>query len=231
MKKLFLVANWKSHKNSTEAHLWMQQFLSHDFASWVHIVSSHEPVQKIVIVCPPSPLLSLMHSMISSFPVSIPLKIGAQNVSAFKEGSHTGEESAEALSEFAEYIIIGHSERRKEEGETEETLTEKVMRAREQQLEPIFCVQGTETFVPEGVHIVAYEPIEAIGSGHPEDPQEANIVGKYLKEKRHIPYVLYGGSVTPENVAEFTTQEYLDGVLVGSASLGAESFSRIIQNA
>ena len=231
MKKLFLVANWKSHKNSLEAHLWMQEFLSHDFASWVHVVSKHESTSKMVILCPPFTLLPSMHELLSSSPVSIPLKLGAQNVSAFSEGSHTGEEPAEMLKEFVDYVIIGHSERRKELGETDEVLTQKVQAAQQEQLEPIYCVQGKETFVPERVHIIAYEPVEAIGSGKPEDPKEANDVAKYFKEEKHIPYVLYGGSVTEKNVRDFTRQEYLNGVLVGTASLSAESFAKIVQKA
>lgn len=231
MKKLFLVANWKSHKNSTEAHLWMQEFLNHDFVSWIHVASGHDPVQKTVVICPPAPLLPLMHSMVSSFPVSIPLRLGAQNVSAFAEGSHTGEEPAEMLKEFVSFVIIGHSERRKEENETDEVLARKVQRARECHIEPIFCVQGKETPVPEGVHMIAYEPLDAIGTGHPESPENANEVAQYFKKQKQISFVLYGGSVTEENVSEFTSQEYLDGVLVGTASLKAEQFARVVQNA
>lgn len=231
MKKIFLVANWKSHKTLSEAHLWMQEFLSHDFASYLHVVSGHEPTDKRIIICPPFTLLSSMHDLVSSSPLSLPLKIGAQNVSPFDEGAHTGEEPARILHEFAQYVLIGHSERRKQFNETDEILDRKVKAAREHHIEPIFCVQNKETLVPDGVHIVAYEPTEAIGSGHPEDAKSANEVAKYFKEEKDIPYVLYGGSVTDENVRDFTTQAYLDGVLVGNASLDAKEFSQIIQKA
>lgn len=231
MKKLFLVANWKAHKNSSQAYLWMSEFLSNDFASWVHVVSSSEPVQKMVIVCPPTTLLAPLHTLLSSAPVSIPLKLGAQDVSAFPEGAYTGEESAAMLKEFVDYVIIGHSERREGAGETDEVLREKVYAAQRQQLEPIYCVQGPDTFIPDLVRVVAYEPIQAIGSGKPESPEEANEVAKQIKETQDMPYVLYGGSVTSDNIYEFTSQPYLDGVLVGSASLDPHEFARIIQRA
>ncbi len=231
MKKLFLVANWKSNKTLSEAHIWMQDFLSQGFASYMHVVAKHEPTDKRIVICPPFTLLSSMHDLVESSPLSLPIKLGAQNVSPFDEGAHTGEEPARILHEFVSYVLIGHSERRKQFHETDELLERKVKAAREHQIEPIFCVQGIETFVPDGVHIVAYEPSSAIGSGHPEEAKSANLVGKFFKEQRDIPYVLYGGSVTADNVHEFTTQAYLDGVLVGSASLDAKEFSKIIQKA
>lgn len=135
------------------------------------------------------------------------------------------------ISEFASYVIIGHSERRKEFHETETLLEQKVQEAKISHLEPIFCVQGKTTPVPEEVAIAAYEPVRAIGSGHADTPEDANEVAQFLKDRKEIPYVLYGGSVTAENVNTFTRQDAIDGVLVGGASLDPEKFAGIVQNA
>ncbi len=231
MKKIFIIANWKANKNSAEAFLWMQEFLSKDFSSWFHRNSPIHEVKKIIVLCPPATLLAPLHALLSSTKSSLPIKIGAQDVSSFPGGAYTGEESAAMLKEFADYVIIGHSERREAIGETGEVLSRKVSASLSQQLEPIFCIQDVSTFIPDYIKIVAYEPISAIGSGNPQNSKEANEVARIIKEKKEIPYVLYGGSVNSKNVKEFTKQPYLDGVLIGSASLDPHEFSSIIQNA
>src|SRR5690606_18763879 len=95
----------------------------------------------------------------------------------------------------------------------------------------IFCVQGKETVVPEGVNIVAYEPIFAIGSGTPDTPENAEDVSFFLKQEKGASVVLYGGSVKPDNIASFMSQPSIDGALIGGASLDADSFLSLIRNA
>ena len=229
MKKLFLVGNWKSNKTQSETHIFMTEFLSHDFISWLHTTDRQSELQKKIILCPPFTLLSEVAHTLEGY--NLPIRLGAQNVSAFAEGAHTGEVSAREVSEFAQYVIIGHSESRKALSETDAILMKKVQQANEYQLEPIFCVQGKDTFVPEGVKIVAYEPIDSIGSGHPDTIDHVEEVAEFYKKNRHVSYVLYGGSVTADNVHRYTSLPGINGVLVGGASLDAESFSRIIKNA
>ena len=219
MKKLFIVANWKENKNALETDLWFQAFNN------LHIAINKE--EKEVIICPPFTLLPKVKESI----VADQLSIGAQDVSPFEKGAYTGEVNAEQVKELADYVIIGHSERRKNFGETDEILTEKVKVAMLGRLQPIFCVQGKETPIPEGVEIVAYEPIFAIGTGHPDTPEDAEDVAKTIKEKHGVKYVLYGGSVNDGDVRTFTQMPSVDGVLVGGASLDAEKFSKIIENA
>lgn len=226
MKKLFLVANWKEHKSSLEVHQFMISFLGNEFLN--HAVSNTE---KKIIICPPAIFLSQIHTLIGEYNLQIKLDLGAQNISQFDQGAHTGEESARQLSEFVKYAIVGHSERRKEFFETDEILKNKVHTAIASHINPIFCVQGKDTYVPEEVTIVAFEPLDAIGSGTPDTPSHANEVAKFFKEEKNVHYVLYGGSVTSKNVLTYTSQEYIDGVLVGGASLDPLEFSRIIQNA
>jgi triosephosphate isomerase (TIM) len=153
------------------------------------------------------------------------------DISPFDEGAYTGEINGNQIREFADYVIIGHSERRKNFAETDEMLSQKVQRAIECSLTPIFCVQGSDTPIPDGVTLVAYEPIFAIGTGNPDTPENAEAVIKTIKEKNpSVKYVLYGGSVTPEGVGGFTQKPLIDGVLVGGASLLSDKFVQIIKN-
>lgn len=229
MKKLFLVANWKSNKTLSEAHSFLISFLNAEFVKWLHTNSQHE-TKKQIILCPSFTLLPDLAHLLSEYP-TLPIKLGAQNISAFDTGAHTGEEAAVQVAEFAQYVILGHSERRQEQGETDEIIAQKVKAAREYNLEPIVCVQGKKTPIPKNVHIVAYEPLDAIGTGHPAIPERAEEVAISLKKQHHISYVLYGGSVTPDNVHSYTSQPAIDGVLVGGASLKPDVFSEIIKRA
>jgi triosephosphate isomerase (TIM) len=222
MKKLFIVANWKSNKTSVDTDSWFGEISQNDLSDQV---SSG----KEIIVCPPYTLLQMAKSLVEKF--SLPLKIGAENISPFEEGAFTGEINANQIREFAEYVIIGHSERRKNFAETDEMLSQKVQKAIECSLMPIFCVQGADTPIPESVELAAYEPIFAIGTGNPDTPENAEAVIKTIKEKNpSVKYVLYGGSVTPEGVGGFTQKPFIDGVLVGGASLLADKFIQIIKN-
>lgn len=222
MKKLFLVANWKSNLGRNETVAWFETCAQ----SKEHITTHPE---KVIIVCPP--FLLLPRAKQSQQEKELPLALGAQNISPYAEGAYTGEITAKQVKEFADYCIIGHSERRQLFAESNELLEKKVALALEYGLTPIFCVQGKDTPVPQGVTIVAYEPITAIGTGIPDTPENADEVATALRHANpEVSFVLYGGSVKPENVGTFTAKEHIDGVLVGGASLKAEIFSQLIAN-
>jgi len=222
MKELFIIANWKSHKTISEAKQWLE-----------FMFSKKDELKKLegktIIVCPPATLLSYMKSF--TLEHDLPISLGAQDISIFDEGAFTGEVNGKQLGEFAEYVIIGHSERRSNFREDYELLKIKTDKAKQYSLTPIFCIQGEKTPVPEELSIIAYEPITAIGTGNADFPEHANEVAKIYREEKNIYYCLYGGSVTPENVKSFSNQEFLSGFLVGSASLDAEKFYQIITNA
>ena len=177
-----------------------------------------------IIICAPFTLLQFLHERARTF------ELGAQDVSPFGEGAYTGEVNAKQLKEFVTWIIIGHSERRKNFGETEDILKEKVAQAKNIGLKIIYCVPDENSTMPTGVDVIAYEPVWAIGTGKTDTPQNANRVVEVLKSKFSIP-VIYGGSVSPENVASFIAQPNIDGVLPGGASLDAVKFAELIQNA
>lgn len=222
MKKLYLVANWKSNKTKAETISWFTSF-----AQKKEMFLQHP--EKVIVVCPPHLYLDCAQESVKEF--QLPVFIGAQDLSPFGQGAYTGEVYAKEIKEYGDYVIVGHSERRQYFGESDELLTKKVAMALQEGLTPVFCVQGKETVVPEGVTIVAYEPVTAIGTGHPDTPEDAEEVAKTIKDTHStVQVVLYGGSVKPDNVASFTVMEHIDGVLVGGASLDPEIFSQLIYN-
>lgn len=219
MKKKLIAANWKSNKTKYEAKNWLEEVSLQDI-----------PEQLEIVIFPPFHLLDIICGYIRVN--SMPFKLGAQDVSPFGQGAYTGEVSAEQIKEFADYVLIGHSERRINFNESDEMVTEKTKRAIEKDLTPIVCVSKIEqvstlTFDP-GI-ILAFEPLGSIGSGNPEDPV---IVSKFItgaKDKFQTE-VIYGGSVTGQNVKNYLNLGNASGVLVGTDSLNPGSFIEIIKN-
>jgi triosephosphate isomerase len=219
MKKALIVANWKSNKTILQAEEWFQRLQIKDLRL----------TNKELVICPSFTSLPLLNSLIINHKSS--MSLGAQDISPFDEGAYTGEISAKQIKEFADYVIIGHSERRINFNESDEMLFKKVDLAIQHGLTPIFCVQGKETQIPSGITMIAYEPINAIGTGHPDTPENAQEMASFFKKIYNVQCVLYGGSVVSGNVKEFTQMSNIDGVLVGGASLDAQEFYKIIQNA
>ena len=134
------------------------------------------------------------------------------------------------IKEYAEYVLIGHSERRKYFHEDDKLLAEKVTRAMEAGLKVVYCVPDEKTEVPQNVDLIAYEPVWAIGTGKADTPENASQVIGIIKQKYPQNQVIYGGSVTPENVVSFVSQSNIDGVLPGGASLDPVKFSQMVES-
>ncbi|MGQ9573127.1 MAG: triose-phosphate isomerase [Dehalococcoidia bacterium] len=212
-------------------------------------------VQKVV--CPPFVFLTLAGRELDGSSI----KLGAQNVYWEEEGAYTGEVSPSMLADLCEYVIIGHSERRKYFGETNETVNRRLKAALAHGLRPIMCVGETleereagrteevllwqvrgglaGVDIPAGF-VVAYEPVWAIGTGVPATGPMANeaiglirreLEALYGRELAEAARIQYGGSVTPGNIAEFMSEPEIDGALVGGASLKADAFTRIVEEA
>ncbi|MCL5435209.1 MAG: triose-phosphate isomerase [Patescibacteria group bacterium] len=222
MNNVLIVANLKSYKTKIEAKEWLDAF--------VKIKETENSLNdKEIIICPPFQLLFMFGSYAKD--KLLPIKIGAQNVSPFDEGAYTGEVNAKQIKDFADFVLIGHSERRNNFGETDDMLSKKTTLSLKYGLIPIFLVQGKDNLIPQGVEIIAYEPVFAIGSGNPDTPENADQVASFIKSENDTYKILYGGSVTSENVKNFTKMPNVDGVLVGGASLNPEEFIKIIYNA
>jgi len=175
--------------------------------------------------------------------------LGTQNAYSAHNGAYTGEIGVEQLDEFnIKTILIGHSERREYMAETQEKIAQKFAFFKEQDFEIIYCIgeplhireKGFETVMKyllaqfDGIDIsydnliVAYEPIWAIGTGRSATVEEISNTHRALKKAINEKPLLYGGSAKPANIKEITSIAGVDGVLVGSASLDAESFSQMV---
>jgi len=229
MKKTYVIANWKENKTASQTTEWFEKFSIFNFQF------SNETE---IVICPPSVLLPALHSSLSSANPSL-LYLGAQDVSKFEEGPHTGEVSAKMLKDFVDYVIVGHSERRKHFHETNEDVQLKVEQCLKYNLTPIVCVSNLEQVsrcqgVKVSQTIFVYEPVEHIsteGEFRPDDPEHANSMAKKIKaEVGQDVKVLYGGSVNAENAKSFVRQSDISGILVGQASLDAEEFAKIVNS-
>lgn len=227
MKKRYIIGNWKSYKTTQEAKDWFDQI-----AQRKDVLTDEE---KEIVICVPYTLLELSKSLMQQY--SLSMHLGSQNISQFDEGKYTGEVNGKQLQELVTHVIIGHSERRQNFGETNEIVAEKIQKAFAYNLTPIVCVSEIEQVhsipqVPDGRKmIIAYEPLFAIGSGTPDTPENAEKVCSEIQNILPDTGVIYGGSVTGENVNSFTIMNSISGVLPGGASLDPSSFVQIIQNA
>ena len=218
------VANLKANKTWPEMSRWISDF-----------IANRPQFEGTIVVCPSFPFLAAASEEIRNLidvyrAFDLNLKLGCQDISIFEQGAYTCEVAASQLFKVCQFAIIGHSERRQNFKEDDSMLARKVERARQSSLEPIFCVQGPETSIPPQVTIVAYEPVFAIGTGLPDTPENAFTVSREIK-KRGDYKVIYGGSVTSDNVHSFLQEGTVDGVLVGGKSLDPFSFIGVVKNA
>lgn len=217
-KQIWIIANWKSHQNIGQSLEWLDQVGP--------LLQTNSLVK--VVVCPTFSCLAEMKKAIMVG--NLPILLGSQDISPFGLGAFTGEEPAQNLKNLVELAIIGHSERRQHFGETDQMVDQKVSQCFESNIIPLVCVQGVDTSIPQTTEIVAYEPIFAIGSGHPDTPDNANQVAQKIKLMHDLDIpILYGGSVTSQNSQSFLDQEHIDGLLIGGASLDPEEFVKIVQ--
>ncbi|MCK4473882.1 triose-phosphate isomerase [Candidatus Parcubacteria bacterium] len=199
-----------------------------------------------VVICPPFVFLSIISNVVNPRQERglTTIKLGAQDV--FWEnppaggGAFTGEISAKMLKNLGcEYVIIGHSERRKYFKETDETINKKLKSALENGLKAILCIDKKSQIknALKGIArqqlknlILAYEPIFAIGTGKAcsiEKAREMNfLIRKTIKTKIKI---LYGGSVNSQNASDFVKKAKFHGLLIGKASLEPKEFVKIIE--
>lgn len=216
MDEKYYIANWKSYKSKTEALSFLEEFKS----------SKKEVEGKKIIVAPPFTLHDTMKNFIEKNKLNIML--AGQNVSPFPQGAYTGEVNAMQLREFADYVIVGHSERRKYFDESESQLSNKIREASDAGLKIIQCVQDENDTVFDKVEAVAYEPPSAIGTGEPDDPSHVEVVFSKILEYNPKVKVLYGGSVNPTTIKNYLDIRSISGFLIGGASLEAKTFLSLL---
>ena len=213
-----VVANLKANKTWDEV------------ASWIDdVAQTAVSFAGTIIFCPSHPFLAASFAKISQNGIN--LKLGAQDISRFNQGAYTGEVAASQIADLVKYAIIGHSERRQNFREDNQTLAQKVANAKLVDIEPVFCIGGAETPIPQNVSIVAYEPVFAIGTGNPDTSENVKKVASQIKTKGNFT-VIYGGSVSAENIKLFLAKGVIDGVLVGATnSLDLQKFTQILMAA
>ncbi len=207
-----------------------------------------------VMICPPAPLLMALAEVASGYS----LLVGGQDCHTEASGAHTGDVSAEMLADAgASAVIVGHSERRADHGETDAEVCAKAKAAYRAGLTAIVCVGETAGqrqagltldvvgrqlagSVPEGATaantVIAYEPVWAIGTGLTPTPADVAEVHAAMRAQLAERFggegsqmrLLYGGSVKPANAVELMAVADVNGALVGGASLTAKDFLGIL---
>jgi triosephosphate isomerase len=247
MRRPFIAANWKMNKSTSETREFVGRFFPE-----VKEVSDVD-----VVLAPPFTSLTTASEVLKSL-ANTNIMLAAQNVFYEEKGAYTGEISPPMLTDAGcRYVIVGHSERRQYFKETDEIVNRKIKAAQKGGLGVIFCIgesleereagktfdileremnQGLDGADIENI-VIAYEPIWAIGTGKTATPEQAQEVHAFIREKLKIKYgnksgdirIIYGGSVTPENVDSLMACPDVDGALVGGASLKVDGFVRIVK--
>ena len=244
-RRQLVVGNWKMNGNQQ----FNAELLAEVIAGWQGEHGAD------VVICPPNPYLLHTHERISGSSIYL----GAQNVSQYESGAYTGEVSAQMLAELhCKFVIIGHNERRRLQGETDEQVAQKFVAAQHANLIPILCIGESLAQRENGQHldvigrqleavfqcvgrdvfgnaVVAYEPVWAVGTGKTATPQQAHEVHRFIREQlgnlAEEVRILYGGSVKASNAEQLFALSDIDGALLGGASLDAKEFLKICEAA
>ena len=242
-----IIGNWKCNGSLRMMFSWTEDY-EKECDNNGYISKTHGDT--FVGVAPPSIYLSTFiqeHNYLNIFG-------GAQDVDHL-DGSRTGSISVEMLIDSdCGFSIIGHSERRQIFNEDNNLIKEKLISLNEK-IMTILCIGETKEENDKGItkdalkdqlqivkgleldpsFTVAYEPVWAIGSGLIPEPKDVNEIHKYIKdvvqsnsENNLLPKVLYGGSVNEDNAESFFKEEFVDGALIGGASLDGKQFANIV---
>tara|TARA_B100002052_G_scaffold254571_1_gene244213 strand:+ start:883 stop:1620 length:738 start_codon:yes stop_codon:yes gene_type:complete len=235
-----LIANWKSNGSKAMAVDWFQKFFDK---------YSFKNDETFIGIAPPFVYIEQINSLKKSN-----INTGLQDIEPFS-GAKTGAISADmAIDLECSFSIIGHSERRELFKESNDQIQEKII-SLDKRIIPILCIGETEkeNIAGKTKHVlqtqleiiqnhdlhdlftVAYEPVWAIGSGKTPHAEEINEIHKFIKDvvqsisiNNLVPNVLYGGSVTDINALNFFEQDFVDGALIGGASLDGSIFAEIV---
>jgi triosephosphate isomerase len=252
MREVVIAANWKMHTTPADAG---------ELARTIASRTREAGVTRVI--CPPFVALTAVREALREDHPDV--SVGAQNVHHELTGAFTGEVSAPMLGGLATWVIVGHSERRRDAGETDALVAKKIVRSLDAGLRPILCVgeqledreagrandvvatqvRGSLAEIDgakarDGGLVIAYEPVWAIGTGRNASGLDAAAMTDAIRTSLDgagwgavagdTP-ILYGGSVTSANIAEFLTEPSIDGALVGGASLKPDEMAGIVARA
>jgi triosephosphate isomerase len=240
-----IAGNWKM--NGTRASL-------EEITSLAGMLTTGEAPRALVVICPPATILAA----VARQGATSGILAGGQDCHPAGSGAHTGDVSAGMLADAgAQYVIVGHSERRANHGESDDLVRAKAEAAMGAGLKPIICVGETEAqrdsgqaeavvagqlagSIPDAASqheiVVAYEPVWAIGTGRTPTNEDIARMHKAIRDNLVARFgdagltirILYGGSLKPQNAREILAVENVNGGLVGGASLLAKDFYTII---
>lgn len=219
-----IVGNWKCHKSYDEARNWFDTF-----------AEGYRPVENVDVIIAPS---FICLENISNYVSDLNLEnvyLAAQDISPFPKGGYTGAVAADMLKGIVDFVIVGHSDRRRYFHETSLDVTNKVTEAVDAGLRPIVCVdqpyamsQLTALSDIENENIIiAYGPVDALSFRIPESPEKVSESVDFIRNIYPERDVIYGGSLLPDNVEDYLALPNLSGIFVGAASLDALSFLEI----
>lgn len=237
-----IIANWKCNGSKSMISEWVSDFS-------VNYIETNGP---FIGIAPPS---IYIENVLANIPTKLTgVNIGSQDIDT-SSGARTGAVSSEMILDYGcKFSIIGHSERRQFYNESNNDIRQKILNIANKTL-TILCVGETEEEnkndltkdvlkkqleVIEEIDfddslVIAYEPVWAIGTGNTPTPDNINEIHKFIKDvvqsttrNSEIPLVLYGGSVNEDNAENFFKEEFVDGALIGGASLDGRQFANII---
>lgn len=225
MKK-YVIGNWKCNKDVEEARNWFSEF-----------ASRYRPVAGLTVIVAPSFIcLQSLSQHVHALGLEN-VSLAAQDISPFPKGSYTGAVAADMVKDLVDYVIIGHSERRRYFHETSQDVAIKMSEAAEVGLIPIVCVDQPYAMSQllalndsdSQEMIIAYGPVQALTVRIPEPPVKAAETARFISQIQPGRPVVYGGSLEADNVRDYLQVPELAGIFVGQASLDVHSFLAICE--
>lgn len=220
----YVIGNWKSNKNKKDAQAWFSEFSN-----------LYTPVDGLKVIIAPSFIcLCSLSEYVQALEIEN-LSLAAQDISPFPKGSYTGAVAADMVKGMVDYVIIGHSERRRYFHETSQDTANKMAETVDAGLKPIVCIDQPYAMQQlTALHdidcddmILAYGPVEAMTARIPEQPERVAEATQFISQVHPRRPLVYGGSLMVENVDDYIKLPQLSGLFVGQSSLDAASFATL----
>lgn len=220
----FVIGNWKCYKSLADGQAWFDEF-----------TALHEHFTDVsVVVAPSFVCLQGLANYLRGRQLDN-VFLAAQDISPFPKGAYTGAVAADMVRELVDYVIIGHSERRRYFHETAQDIVNKVNEALDAGLIPVVCIDKPEELLKLSAlqemdseeMIVAYGPVDALNFRIPQSQKE--VAEAAVEISRILPgrTIVYGGAIGVENARQYADTDGISGLFVGDASLEAATFAAI----